>query len=312
MYERFTDRARKVIHFANLEAQRFNRPYIGTEHILLGLVKEGAGVTANVLKNLDIDLRKIDLEVEKLVPSVPNPVHMGELPHTPRARNVIEYAIEEAVSLEAPDHYVGTEHILLGLVRESEGVAAQVLMNLGLELDQVRAEVLKVAGVDATEVERRRLHVSLQSARSPVRSSRKPPVLDLPARAKQEVEELDAQIARFLAEKEEAMDEQDFEKAAHLRDQADKAKKSKERLVHAWLLAEFPVDPSWLTWNDGTVPRIARMIADLKRWENLPLLADVLKQAGCTNDEVLEHCRQPGEHGDRCWVIDLLLKKRAQ
>jgi ATP-dependent Clp protease ATP-binding subunit ClpC len=144
MFERFTDRARKVMALANQEAQRFNHEYIGTEHILLGLVKEGSGVGATVLKNLDIDLRKVRLEVEKLVKSGPDMVTMGKLPQTPRAKKVIEYAIEEARNLG--HNYVGTEHLLLGLLREKDGVAAQVLMNLGLKLEEVREEVLNLLG----------------------------------------------------------------------------------------------------------------------------------------------------------------------
>ncbi len=144
MYERFTDRARKVMQLANQEAQRFNHEYIGTEHILLGLVKEGSGVAANVLKNLDIDLRKIRIEVEKIVQTGPDMVTMGKLPQTPRAKKVIEYAMEEARNLN--HNYVGTEHLLLGLLREQEGVAAQVLMNLGMKLDDVRDEVLNLLG----------------------------------------------------------------------------------------------------------------------------------------------------------------------
>ncbi len=153
MFERFTDRARKVMALANQEAQRFNHEYIGTEHILLGLVKEGSGVGANVLKNLDVDLRKVRLEVEKLVHAGPEMVTMGKLPQTPRAKKVIEYAIEEARNLN--HNYVGTEHLLLGLLREHDGVAAQVLMNLGLKLDEVREEVLNLlgAGVDKEEPE---------------------------------------------------------------------------------------------------------------------------------------------------------------
>ncbi len=144
MFERFTDRARKVMALANQEAQRFNHEYIGTEHILLGLVKEGSGVGANVLKNLSVDLRKVRLEVEKLVHSGPDMVTMGKLPQTPRAKKVIEYAIEEARNLN--HNYVGTEHLLLGLLREHDGVAAQVLMNLGLKLEEVREEVLNLLG----------------------------------------------------------------------------------------------------------------------------------------------------------------------
>ncbi len=147
MFERFTDRARKVMALANQEAQRFNHEYIGTEHILLGLVKEGSGVGANVLKNLDVDLRKVRLEVEKLVRAGPEMVTMGKLPQTPRAKKVIEYAIEEARNLN--HNYVGTEHLLLGLLREHDGVAAQVLMNLGLKLEEVREEVLNLLGAGA-------------------------------------------------------------------------------------------------------------------------------------------------------------------
>src|ERR1700748_3799642 len=144
MYERFTDRARKVMQLANQEAQRFNHEYVGTEHVLLGLIKEGSGVAANVLKNLDVDLRKIRNEVEKIVQAGPDMVTMGKLPQTPRAKKVIEYAIEEARNLN--HNYVGTEHLLLGLLREQEGVAAQVLMNLGLKLEDVREEVLSLLG----------------------------------------------------------------------------------------------------------------------------------------------------------------------
>ena len=151
MFERLTDRARKVMALANQEAQRFNHEYIGTEHILLGLVKEGSGVGANVLKHLEIDLRKVRLEVEKLVKSGPEMVTMGKLPQTPRAKKVIEYAIEEARSLN--HNYVGTEHLLLGLLREQDGVAAQVLMNLGLKLEDVREEVLNLLGAGVGQIE---------------------------------------------------------------------------------------------------------------------------------------------------------------
>src|SRR5689334_7649562 len=144
MYERFTDRARKVMQLANQEAQRFNHEYVGTEHVLLGLIKEGSGVAATVLRNMDVDLRKIRNEIEKIVQAGPEMVTMGKLPQTPRAKKVIEYAIEEARNLN--HNYVGTEHLLLGLLREQEGVAAQVLMNLNLKLEDVREEVLNLLG----------------------------------------------------------------------------------------------------------------------------------------------------------------------
>ncbi len=147
MFERFTDRARMVMALANQEAQRFNHEYIGTEHVLLGLVKEGSGVGANVLKNRGVDLSKVRAEVEKLeklVKKGPQEVSKSKLPQSTRAKKVIDYAIEEARNLN--HNYVGTEHLLLGLLREREGVAGQVLINLGLELDQVRDEVLQLLG----------------------------------------------------------------------------------------------------------------------------------------------------------------------
>ncbi len=144
MFDRFTDRARIVLDLANEEAQRFNHEYVGTEHILLGLVKEGAGVGATVLRNLGIDLGRVRLEVEKLIKLGPETVYIGKLPRTPRAKKVIDGAIAAAQSLN--HNYVGTEHVLLGLLHEYEGVAAQVLMNLGVVLEAVQLQVLTLVG----------------------------------------------------------------------------------------------------------------------------------------------------------------------
>ncbi|MHC4881626.1 MAG: ATP-dependent Clp protease ATP-binding subunit [Planctomycetota bacterium] len=178
MFERFTDRARKVMALANQEAQRFNHEYIGTEHILLGLVKEGNGVGANVLRNLDIDVKKLRLEIEKLVKSGPDMVTMGKLPQTPRTKKVIEFAIEEARSLN--HNYVGTEHILLGLLRETEGIAAQVLMNLGLKLEDVRQEVLNLlgAGVEDSSFQSMGMKMNPAAAQAAKAAKSKTPALD--------------------------------------------------------------------------------------------------------------------------------------
>src|SRR5437868_4449585 len=170
MYERFTDRARKVMQLANQEAQRFNHEYVGTEHVLLGLIKEGSGVAATVLRNMDVDLRKIRNEIEKIVQAGPEMVTMGKLPQTPRAKKVIEYAIEEARNLN--HNYVGTEHLLLGLLREHDGVAAQVLMNLGLKLEEVREEVLNLLGAGVENEEPNAPEKTGQKAKS------KTPALD--------------------------------------------------------------------------------------------------------------------------------------
>ncbi len=144
MFNRFTERARKVILLAKEEAKRFNHDYIGTEHILLGLVREGEGVAAAVLASFGLSPDKIRLEVEKLVQPGPSTVISGDLPFTPKAKKVIELAMEEARALG--HNYIGTEHLLLGLIREGEGVASQVLMNLGMELEKVREEVMNLLG----------------------------------------------------------------------------------------------------------------------------------------------------------------------
>jgi ATP-dependent Clp protease ATP-binding subunit ClpC len=151
MFDRFTDRARKVMGLARQEAQRLNHEYIGTEHILLGLVQEGSGVAANVLKNLDIDLRKVREEVERLVKTGPSMVTMGQLPFTPRAKKVLELALEEASNLG--HNYIGTEHILLGLIKEQDGKAAKVLQNLSVQLDTVRNEILDFLGAELPQGE---------------------------------------------------------------------------------------------------------------------------------------------------------------
>ncbi len=143
-FNRFTERARKVILLAKEESKRFRHDYIGTEHILLGLVKEGEGVAAAVLSSLGLDSESIREEVEKLVQVGPAKVLTSDIPFTPKAKKVIELAMEEARSLG--HNYIGTEHLLLGLIREGDGVASQVLLNLGLDLKGVRDEVLNLLG----------------------------------------------------------------------------------------------------------------------------------------------------------------------
>ncbi len=150
MLEKFTDRARKVINLARQEAERLGHEFIGTEHILLGLVKEGSGVAANVLENLGVDLEKIRLEVEKYVSSPGETISASSsLPFTPKAKKVLELAMEEARNLE--HNYIGTEHLLLGVLREQDGMAAQVLLNLGVKLEDVRAELMELLGADVSQ-----------------------------------------------------------------------------------------------------------------------------------------------------------------
>ncbi|MBU1124582.1 MAG: ATP-dependent Clp protease ATP-binding subunit [Candidatus Omnitrophica bacterium] len=144
MFNRFTERARKVIILAKEEARRFNHDYIGTEHILLGLIREGEGVAAAVLQKVGVSLENIRLEIEKLVQPGPTTQIIGDIPFTPRAKKALELSAEEARSLG--HNYIGTEHLLLGLIREGEGIASQVILNLGMDLNTVRNEVMELLG----------------------------------------------------------------------------------------------------------------------------------------------------------------------
>src|SRR6516164_9447866 len=144
MHDKFTERVRKVIYLAREEAARLQHDYIGTEHLLLGVIREGEGIAATVLNNLVLDLDRIRQEVENMVSASGGTMTIGEIPFTPRAKRVLELAVEEARSLG--HNYVGTEHLLLGLIREGEGVAAKVLLELGVDRKRVREETLKLLG----------------------------------------------------------------------------------------------------------------------------------------------------------------------
>lgn len=140
-FDKFTQRARKVLSLSQEEAQRFQHSYIGTEHLLLGLVREGEGVAAQVLTSLGVQLHTIRSAVEFII-GRGDRIVLGEIGLTPRSKKVIELAVDEAHSLN--HHYIGTEHILLGLVREGEGIAAGVLQSLGIGLEDVRKRTLEV------------------------------------------------------------------------------------------------------------------------------------------------------------------------
>src|SRR6266852_6303404 len=162
-FDKFTERARKVLQLAQEEAQRFNHNYIGTEHLLLGLVREGEGVAAKVLANLGVDLNKVRSAVEFIIGRGDRTV-TGDIGLTPRAKKVIELSVDEARRLN--HHYIGTEHLLLGLVREGEGIAAGVLESLGVSLDKVRNQVIYV------------LNQSAAYSQQEARHSSKTPVID--------------------------------------------------------------------------------------------------------------------------------------
>ncbi len=141
MFEKFTDRARRVVVLAQEEARLLNHDYIGTEHLLLGLIHEGEGVAARALESLGISLEDVRRNVEEMVPRGQHELS-GHIPFTPRAKKVLELSLRESQQLG--HDYIGTEHILLGLIREGEGVAAQVLVNLGADLNRVRQQVLQL------------------------------------------------------------------------------------------------------------------------------------------------------------------------
>jgi ATP-dependent Clp protease ATP-binding subunit ClpA len=217
------------MQLANQQAHRFRHEYIGTEHLLLGLVQEGSGVAANVLKRLDVDLRKIRREVELIVQHGPGGDDVspaGRLPQTPRTKKVIEYAIEEARELN--HNYVGTEHLLLGLLREQEGVAAQVLMNLGLELEDVREEVLNLLGhntpmiagaaPDAPKEDVVRIPKSLEPQAAETYPVSELPLVDLTAAQLQMIRD---RIRHLTEQRDVFVEAADFVLAARCRDEAD-------------------------------------------------------------------------------------------
>jgi ATP-dependent Clp protease ATP-binding subunit ClpC len=141
MFERFTEKARRVVVYAQEEARMLNQNYIGTEHLLLGLIREQDGIAAKALESLSISLEDVHAQVEELI-GRGTFVPTGHIPFTPRAKKVLELSLREALQLG--HNYIGTEHILLGLIREGEGVAAQVLLNLGADLEKVRSAVIQL------------------------------------------------------------------------------------------------------------------------------------------------------------------------
>jgi ATP-dependent Clp protease ATP-binding subunit ClpC len=151
VFERFTDRARRVVVLAQEEARMLNHNYIGTEHILLGLIHEGEGVAAMALESLNISLEAVRQQVEEII-GQGQAAPTGHIPFTPRAKKVLELSLREALQLG--HNYIGTEHILLGLIREGEGVAAQVLQKLGADLNRVRQTVIQLLSGYTAEVVR--------------------------------------------------------------------------------------------------------------------------------------------------------------
>jgi hypothetical protein len=237
MFERFTDRARRVVVLAQEEARMLDHNFIGTEHILLGLIHEGHGVAASALQSLGISLEAVRQQVEQIVGRGEH-APSGHIPFTPRAKKVLELSLRESHLLG--HDYIGTEHILLGLIREGEGVAAQVLVRLGADLNRVRQQVIKllrghqvgvttqVAASDPAGTEPASTEHSLgEPHRSGIPAGAASDVTGLQSRVsaiEQRVgtgpatSDLDEQIAQVRRDKESAIDSQDFEQARLLRD----------------------------------------------------------------------------------------------
>ena len=237
MFERFTERARRVVVLAQEEARTLDHGYIGTEHLLLGLIREGEGVAARALESLGISLEAVREQVGEIIGRGQQPPP-GHIPFTPRAKKVLELALREAQQLG--HGYIGTEHLLLGLIREGSGVAAQVLVRLGADLSRARLQVVRLLAGDQGEGEdvtgedlplpgdAPAYAGSLEGRLAAIeRWIGLRPGLDDPG-------DLDGEIARVRREKEAAIDRQDFEASAALRDQekqllAARARQEKER-----------------------------------------------------------------------------------
>jgi ATP-dependent Clp protease ATP-binding subunit ClpC len=244
MFERFTDRARQVMVLAQEEARMLNHNYIGTEHLLLGLIHEGGGVAARTLESLGVSLQAVRQQVEEIIGHGQNGT-AGRIPFTPRAKKVLELSRREALAMG--HNYVGTEHILLGLLREGNGVAAQALVRMGADLSRVRQQVILILSGQQDKDEPK----SGRAARRASKAGRRqhgllPEILgrveSIDAQlsaigerigAGPDVSDLERQIAQARRDKEAAADAEDYEGAAALRDRekrllADKAARQQE------------------------------------------------------------------------------------
>jgi ATP-dependent Clp protease ATP-binding subunit ClpA len=255
MFERFTDRARRVIVLAQEEARLLNHDYIGTEHLLLGLAHEGQGVAAKALELLGIRLAALRSQVEEVIGRGQR-APSGHIPFTPRAKKVLELSLRESQQLG--HNYIGTEHVLLGLVREGEGVAAQVLVKLGADLPRVRQQVLQLLSGSAGGPE--------------AAAGMRPVAMTVP----EELREAGEQLAEVRRQKEAAIAAQDFDRAAALRD-------AEEELLAG--LAER--EREWTAGVDlaAVVREVQRLHDEVQRLHGEVLgLRELLRQRGIEPD----------------------------
>jgi ATP-dependent Clp protease ATP-binding subunit ClpA len=257
MFERFTDRARRVVVLAQEEARLLNHDYIGTEHLLLGLAHEGQGVAAKALESLGIRLEAIRSQVEEIIGrGQSEAASSGHIPFTPRAKKVLELSLRESQQLG--HNYIGTEHILLGLVREGEGVAAQVLVKLGADLSRARTQVIRLLSGSAGDPE----------AAAGMRLVR----MTVP----DDVREASERLAEVRRQKEAAIAAQDFDRATALRD-------TEEELLTR--LAER--EREWTAGVDlaAVIQEIQRLHGEVKRLHReVQGLRELLRQHGIEPD----------------------------
>jgi ATP-dependent Clp protease ATP-binding subunit ClpA len=245
MFERFTDRARQVLVLAQEEARLLNHNYIGTEHLLLGLIHEGEGVAAQALESLGVSLPAVRQQVEETI-GRGQQVSSGRIPFTPRAKKVMELSRREALAMG--HNYVGTEHILLGLLREGDGVAAQVLVRMGADLNRVRQQVIRILSGHQDNDEPKGGRAARRAGKA---GRRQPgPLPEILGRVESidsqlsavgqrigagpDVSDLDEQIAQARRDKEAAADAEDYESAAGLRDRERRLLADKTARQQAW------------------------------------------------------------------------------
>jgi ATP-dependent Clp protease ATP-binding subunit ClpC len=248
MFERYTDRARRVVVLAEEEARMLNHNYIGTEHILLGLIHEGEGVAARALESLGIMHQTVRQQVEEII-GQGQQAPSSSIPYTPRAEKVLNLALQEALQLG--HNYIGTEHILLGLIREGEGVAAQVLVGLGADLNRVRQQTITLLHGSQGKDEPGTIRAVGRAGKAG-RGKRKllsqlldrldliePRLSALENRVGTGpvVRDLDQEIAQIRRDKESAIDAQDFERAAELRDREKQLLVEKASRQEEWATA---------------------------------------------------------------------------
>jgi ATP-dependent Clp protease ATP-binding subunit ClpA len=245
MFERFTDRARRVVVLAQEEARMLNHDYIGTEHILLGLIHEGHGVAAGALEALGITDEAVRQQIDEIVGRGKKPARSGHIPFTARAKKSLELSLREALQLG--HNYIGTEHILLGLIREGEGPAAQVLTAMGADLDTVREQVIEIlhgrqpedeSGTRRSGQGGRRKRKMLAEVLDRLESiDSRLSAVEQRVGTGPDLRDLDREVKQARRDKESAIDAQDFETAAVLRDKEKQLLADKASRQEAWAAA---------------------------------------------------------------------------